>query len=73
MVATEERSTVSRLLVAQSQAVRKVSSSKKCVLGSIHSWTRLEKTYAVSLGVFSGESGSGVIHRLAGSSSGQGT
>ena len=50
--------------VAQSHAVHTMSSSKKCLLGSIHSWTRLERTYAVSFGVFSGESGSGVIHRL---------
>ena len=48
--------------VAQSHAVHTMSSSKKCLLGSIHSWTRLERT--VSFGVFSGESGSGVIHRL---------
>ena len=72
MIATEEQSTVSRSQVAQSHAVRKMSSSKKCLLGSIHSWTRLERTYTVPLGVFSGESGSGVIHRLAGSSFGQG-
>ena len=50
--------------VAHSHAVHTMSSSKKCLLGSIHSWTRLERTYAVSFGVFSGESGSGVIHRL---------
>ena len=49
--------------VAQSHAVRTMSSSKKCLLGSIHSWTRLERTYVVSFGV-SGVSGSGVIHRL---------
>ena len=35
MLETEEQLTVSRLQVAQSQTVRTMSSSKKCLLGSI--------------------------------------
>ena len=65
MLETEEQLTVSRLQVAQSQTVRTMSSSKKCLLRvDPHSWNRLERTYAVSLGVFSGKSGRGVIQRL---------
>lgn len=40
---TEEQLTVRRLQLARSWAVRKISSSKKCLLGSIYSWTWLEK------------------------------
>ena len=39
----EEQSTVSRLQLARSWAVRTMSSSEKCLLRSIHSWTRQEK------------------------------
>ena len=40
---SEEQSTVSRLQLARSWAVRTMSSSEKCLLRSIHSWTREEK------------------------------
>ena len=40
---TEEQLTVSHLQLARSWAVHKMSSSKKSLLGSIYSWTWLEK------------------------------
>ena len=39
---TEKLSTVSRLQLARFWAMRTISSSEKCLLGSIHSWTWLE-------------------------------
>ena len=39
---TDEQSTVSRLQLARSWAVRTIPSSEKCLLESVHSWTWLE-------------------------------